>query len=122
MPVCYIVLCDQLMPVEWRAISRYGFCGLEFVHHMRSALVLTVAGFLASCVLAPDDTVRDSSTAIMIARATCGDGAPMGDWHADLSGNYWRVWSGGKTYDEALVEVIIAKHDGKAMDCGLAIH
>jgi hypothetical protein len=71
------------------------------------------AALLGGCAVSPDDAVRDSATAIQIARAQCGDETQK--WRATLSGDYWVVWS------DKLLEVMIAKHDGTVTECALSI-
>ena len=93
-----------------RKYHRVGFTGAlmakviaRFPTLIRLLFVIP-AVLLGGCAVSPNDAVRDSATAIQIARSQCGDEG--GKWHAMLSGDYWVLWS------DKLLEVQIAKRDG----------
>ena len=101
------------------------------MRHRATALLGSIV--LSSCAahIAPGDTVRDRAAAIAIGRNECvNESTGIGSqsipllqrWHASLAGDYWQVWSGGPTYDDSFLNVLIAKRDGKTTGCVLSIH
>jgi hypothetical protein len=77
-------------------------------------------------MLAPEDTIRDSPTAIAIGREECGAEdwerrVPKGVWGANLSGAHWDVWFAEPGERIALLSVRVAKNDGKTTDCVLIV-